>query len=225
MRPLSIRLAATLVSVLAISSVGVRAAENTDLTVKGTIRPAACNITTSDSEINLGSISAQRLSGTAATTLPSHNFSITLTCDAAAKVALKTFDGRSGTIQGDARQVLGASGDYDAYGLGAVDGLNIGAYTVRRTGRPTADGGNVSSLVSRNHGSTWAAQEDNGFLRSWPTNSSMFSWATSGTTPGSFTTIAEEFTLTPAIGPTSKLPNLNNNVALDGLATFEVRYL
>jgi type 1 fimbria pilin len=213
---------ATLAVLAATASISAHAAETADLAVKGTIRPSACNVAISTGEINLGTISALTLSDTAATTLPSHNFSVTVSCDAATQVALKSFDGRSGTIQDAARIALGAGGGYDAYGLGAVDGTNIGAFTVRRNANPSADGSTVALLISRNQGSTWAAQDANSFVRSWPTNSSVISWAATGqTTPGSYSTITEQFTLTPAIGPTSALPDLTNN----GLATFEVRYL
>ncbi len=165
------------------------------------------------------------LSDTDATVLPSHNFSVTVTCDAATQVGLKAIDGRSGTIQENARAALNTVAS-DSYGLGAVDGTNIGAYNVRRTGNPTADGSTVALLISRNHGSTWAVHENNAPVRSWPTNSSLISWgATDGTTPGSYSSITEQFSLTPAIAPTSALPDLTNSIPLDGLATFEVRYL
>jgi hypothetical protein len=107
-----------------------------------------------------------------------------------------------------------------------VNGTNIGAFSVRRNADPIADGNTVAQLISRNDGSTWAAQPANATMRSWPTNTSIIGWAATGqTTPGSYTTITEQYTLTPAIAPRSALPALTTAVPLDGLATFEVRYL
>ncbi|WP_019449095.1 DUF1120 domain-containing protein [Cupriavidus sp. BIS7] len=207
-------------------SMGAYAAETADLAVKGMIRPSACNVTTSASQIDLGTISAQTLSATAATTLPAQNFSLTVTCDAPTRVGLRSIDGRTGTIQQAARTALGANNDIYAYGFGAVGGKKIGAFTVRRNANPTADGNTVALVGSTNAGVSWAAASANALIVSWPTNSSIIGWANSGqTTPGSYSSMTEQFTLTPAIGPTSALPDLTTNISLDGLATFEVVYL
>jgi hypothetical protein len=101
----AIKLAA-LATLAVATSMGAQAAETADLAVRGTIRPSACNVAISTSAINLGTVSARTLSDTATTTLPGHNFSVTMTCDAATRVGLKSFDGRTGTVQTAARTAL-----------------------------------------------------------------------------------------------------------------------
>jgi hypothetical protein len=72
----------------------------------------------------------------------------------------------------------------------------------------------------------WAADVANGFVRSEAANTSVISWGATGTTtPGSYTAVTEEFTLTPAIAPTSARPVLTGGAAVSGLATFSVVYL
>src|SRR5262245_56880232 len=74
--------------VLLSTCVGAQAAESADLTVKGMIRPSACNIILSgNGQIDYGMISATELAKkTVLSSLGVHNLNLLITCDVATRI-------------------------------------------------------------------------------------------------------------------------------------------
>jgi type 1 fimbria pilin len=222
MKITTIRLAA-LATMLAAASFGAHAAETADLAVQGMIRPSACNVSLSgNGTVDYGTISALTLSETAGTALPSRDFTLSVNCDAPTVIGFVTTDNRAGTVSNTAGRATGALNDLHYYGVGAVDGRNIGAYQIYRS-TATADGSPVALFWSQNSGSTWSSTTD----RDWGLPGiRTHSWgATDATTPGAYSSIVQQFTLRLGIAPTSELPPLDNSIAIDGLATFTLVYL
>jgi len=228
MKITTIRLAA-LATMLAAASFGAHAAETADLAVQGMIRPSACNVSLSgNGTVDFGTISAQTLSETAATVLPARTISLAVSCDAATAVGITTFDGRAGTADSVAGNALpiGANPNWQ-FGIGSVDGRNIGAFSLQRsaTSPPTADGNSAAQVYSDNNGSGWAAVTAG--TDSMKVNGTrLHGWAASGeNSPGSFSTITQPLRITLAIGRTGDLPALTNSIPIDGLVTIALRYL
>jgi len=223
MKTTTIRLAA-LATMLTAASFGAHAAESADLAVQGMIRPSACNVSLSgNGTVDFGTISAQTLSETAATVLPTRDFTLSVNCDAPTVIGFVTTDNRAETRSSTAmRAIGGALSDMHYYGVGAVDGSNIGAYQIIRSAA-TADGSPVALFWSQNSGSTWSSTTD----RDWgQPGIRTHSWgATDATTPGAYSSIVQQFTVRLGIAATSELPSLDNSIAIDGLATFTLVYL
>jgi type 1 fimbria pilin len=226
MKTTTIRLAA-LATMLTAASIGAHAAESADLAVQGMIRPSACNVSLSgNGTVDFGTISALTLSETEATVLPSRDFTLTVTCDASTTAGYSITDSRPGTANSTAGSAVVNSGTH-WFGLGDVDGMHVGAFRIMydaSTSQATADGGNVDAIYSQN-GGAWTMRSDRN-VWAQPGYPRLHSWAPTGTTaPGSYSTMVQPFTITAAIAPTSELPDLTNNIPLDGLATFTLVYL
>lgn len=212
------------------------AAETADLSVKGTIKPAACTPTLSGGGIvDFGTISANSLSQTESTVLPTKYVTLNVTCDAATKVGVKTIDNRAGTVSTSVAQntkVIPSYSPSNLYGVGAIDGKNIGAYALRfgATGyAPTADGETVDGMYNNNDwsSSTWMS---NTKAAAWegidqPGNRT-FSWGPVGSTaPAAYKTISQPIQIIMGISKISDLPALTKELAIDGSATISIKYL
>lgn len=201
------------------------AADSADLTVKGTIKPAPCTVKfTGDAVIDFGTIPMSSLSESAATRLASKLFTLTIRCDAATKVALSTIDGRKGTADDMAGNAIVAS-DLVWYGIGSVDGKRIGAYTLQRNAQTlaTADGEDASTLYSADEGGSWRSTDQTDWLAP---ETRSYGWSSGGASaPGAFKTVAQQWQLDVAIGQAKDLPTLTRVIHLDGLVTFQVKYL
>ncbi|CAG2127730.1 DUF1120 domain-containing protein [Cupriavidus plantarum] len=202
------------------------AAETADLSVKGVIKPAACNVTFAGGAIvDFGTIVASTLSATAPTILPSKETSFTISCDAATKVGWNTVDGRAGTANTAAGQAI-FNNSTAWFGVGSVSGKNIGTYTIDMRGTSqtqTADGTNVDRINSHDSGATWA---NNASLATTNDAARVMSWAPTGTLiPGSYKNITQPLKITLGIGRTSELPALTQEIPIDGVATLMVKYL
>lgn len=215
----------TLAAMLAAASFGSHAAETADLAVKGTIRPSACNVSLSgNGVVDYGTISAVTLAEDAATALDPVVVSMTITCDAATRVALSTADNRTGTANSAAGRALINYGPSWS-GLGIADGQGLGAYTIRlgpSSGmQATGDGEVVRSIYSHNL-TSWTASGYGDSIH----GIRSFSWAAPDTTePAAYTTIVQQISVQAAIAPKSQLPSLTGGVQLDGNVTFTLLYL
>ncbi|WP_244306271.1 DUF1120 domain-containing protein [Paraburkholderia lacunae] len=200
-------------------------ADSFDIKVSGVIKPAACTPTLAGGgTFDYGNIGTAALNPTALTLLDVKSDTLTITCDAVARVALKGADNRAGT--GAFTSTVAFFGlNVDAnlqYGLGTASGKNIGSYAFRfKPGTFTADGTKVDSIYSTNAGSSWTSSS--GFLAS--NGSQIQSWAKTGlTVPVAAKVFTGTLELQAAIDKTSNL-DMSKEIDLDGLATVSLVYL
>lgn len=201
------------------------AGQSADLKVTGKIAPSACDIAISGGgTIDFGTIAASTLSDTAATVVGDKETSFTMTCSAATKVMWTSGDNRAGTA--DATAGSSIYRDFNAYfGVGAIDGKNIGAYVIHMPKPAVADGQDVGATVSSDNGNTWTGFKTVGIAAN-NHSQQAFSWAPSGTdSPAAYKTVTQPFSVKLAIGKTSELPPLTQEVAIDGSATITLKYL
>jgi len=205
---------------------GALAAPTADFRLRADMLPVSCDVTISNNGVvDFGTIYATNLSDTTYTNAGVQHFSLTLTCDSAAQVAVTASDGRKGTTAaGIGRFLFGNQNDASTFGVGSVDGHNVGGYLLYREDAATADGAAVDSIVSNNNGVSWAKSADaNNAMRP---DTRMHGWAPSGTiAPGSYVTITQPYKIKLALNRKSDLPDLTRAVPIDGLATFTVTYL
>ncbi|TAL96129.1 MAG: DUF1120 domain-containing protein [Paraburkholderia sp.] len=215
-----------LAALLAATSYGAFAADSVDLQVIGTIVPAACTPTIAGGGvIDYGRIPAASLDATGFTVLDVKQSTLTITCDSAVKIGFKTTDNRQGSaVPGLIHNLYPASLD-DSYtfGLGTVGGKSVGSYYIKTgVGTVTADGNTVTRLVSDDSGVTWAASGA-GIQR--PGIREM-AWAPTGSlVPGTYATITQPLEIRAGLNKKTDLPDLSNEIPLDGLATFTLVYL
>lgn len=215
-----------LASILFAAATGAAfAADTADLTVKGVIKPAACNVSLSGGGIiDFGTIAASTLSNTGATALPEKFVTTTVTCDAATKLAVKLVDGRQGTATSNNLSLPYYAAPINYFGLGEVSGKKIGAYILRMSPYISLDGVGTTRIASRDNGVSWAG--DMGSIIARGDGSMIASMANSGeSTPASGKVFSFGFNLAAAIEQTPNLPALTSEVPLDGQATFSVVYL
>jgi type 1 fimbria pilin len=138
-----------LLTMLATACSGAFAAESADLSVKGVIRPSACSVALSNNgTVDYGTISAKSLSATDVTKLPDRDVTMTINCEAATKVGFKVVDNRDGTASDVLNPIDPAAKGGVPFGLGAVDGKNLGGYGIQaRVADATADGATVADVV------------------------------------------------------------------------------
>ncbi|CAG4918904.1 DUF1120 domain-containing protein [Paraburkholderia gardini] len=216
-----------LAALLAATSVGAFAADSVDLKVIGTIIPPSCTPTIAGGSIvDFGRISASTLSNTNFTVLPTKSTSLTVTCDAPTKIAVTVVDNRTGsTVPGIANAISANLNDSYAYGVGSVNGKNVGTYVINApaTGA-TGDGAAVDRIASLDNGQTWYAATS--FSGNWRPVGLDLSWApTGGSTPGAYTIISQPLNVSLGLNKISGMPALNQEVPIDGLATFSLVYL
>ncbi|PIF78759.1 uncharacterized protein DUF1120 [Variovorax sp. 54] len=196
-------------------------AESAELRITGTIVPSACKPSfAGGGVVDYGAMSAGSLNPTAQTTLADKSIQLTLTCEASALFAFKVIDERAGTAVASLETIP----TYDAsskFGLGAVDGKNIGAYSLQITNE-TADQGTTKHIHSADGGTTWSD-----FAGGMTVDGSQivaFAGSATGTTPGPHTSVTADIRVVTAIDKGSNLP-LTQRIPLDGLSTFELVYL
>ncbi|WP_019448109.1 DUF1120 domain-containing protein [Cupriavidus sp. BIS7] len=217
--PLFVALAA------AFATTSALAAESVDLAVKGVIRPSACNVSVSTSELDFGTISAQTLSETAMTVLESRPVTVNVACDADTVLAISTADGRAGTAQAGALQAISASvPDSYGYGLGEVAGRRIGAFAVT-LGDATVDGAAGRRLRKDTNESRWYAITNQADAVIRTTRWTAYASAAAPTTPMPVSTVSQVYTIQPVINTTANLPELTQGIPMDGQLTFTVQYL
>ena len=188
--------------------------------------PVACNVSFSNNGVvDFGDIFARQLSDTAFTTVGAKQFTLTLTCDAAARVAVTATDGRRGTAVPDMGYFLFLNqGDASTFGVGSVGGRNVGAYIIYREQAATADGQAVRSIVSNDNGGTWMASS--GAINALIPDTRLHGWApTNSTEPGSYVSISQPYYVKLGLNTKAGMPPLTQSVPIDGLATFTVTYL
>jgi len=207
------------------------AGDSVDVRVIGQIVPAACTPALSGgATIDYGTIKAETIAKDDFTILPVKSLNFTLTCEAAAKVALTSaVDSRSGTaVNPVGKSLFGRTivANTTLMGLGQADGKNIGSYAMLIDGASTKLDGTTTpdSIVSSDVGMSWvkAAVGDvwlgaNKFY--------LYSWANAGELePVAFTTLTGTLKVQAAINKGSEL-DLTKAVTLDGMSSVQVYYL
>nr|WP_315594058.1 DUF1120 domain-containing protein [uncultured Cupriavidus sp.] len=208
----------TLCTVLVAASASGIAAESTDVSVKGMIRPSACHVALSNGgTVDFGTISATTLGQSAATVLPDQSLSLNINCDGPTRFGVIIPDARPGTVADGMEDALKSQ---NLHGLGSVDGRNIGAFTLMFS-PPSVDGETGSTLESWN-GTTWRTYESG----VTPGLRYMTAWAKSDdTTPSSITDLSTSIRVRTGVVAKDDLPQLTAGVPLDGLVTIQLRYL
>ena len=211
-------------------------AETVDLTVIGTILPAACTPSLSGGgAIDYSSIDPGTLSPTALTPLAEKVLTLTIACDAQVKVALRAVNGRINTAAGVTTPgtdsdgltpvtLFGASTTGVA-GLGLDGTVKIGGYAIRVTpGTVVADSNSVDSLRTTDIASAWTNDAQAGDLYV-PATTRLISWGATGTTtPVGITNLTGELSVQAYLNNATEL-SLSHQIVLDGLTTIELVYL
>ena len=207
-----------------LASFGAHAADTTELKVKGVIRPAACTPSfAGTNEVDYGTIAAKDIPTNDYKVLDEKILSFSVSCDASAKVTVSAIDNRaSSAVPAATAKINSVFNSGYAFGLGAVDGKNIGGYVVRLVaGSFTGDNTSVDIIQSDNKGIGWAKSEAiSAFYKG-----RVQSFATPGTVvPKDYKVMTGSLAVQAALNKGSELP-LTQTIPLDGSATIEVKYL
>ncbi|MCT4704952.1 DUF1120 domain-containing protein [Enterobacteriaceae bacterium H11S18] len=219
-------------AVLAVTATSAMAADSVDVKVTGTISPTACTPTlTSGGVVDYGTINANTLSADAYNVLASKQLDLSISCDAPAKVALKSINNRPNTVAGATEGAGGAAvapvsllnaSNMPVVGLGMEGEAKIGGYTM--TLSDSKVDGSEAALLTQNSGETTWNTSTNSALFS---NSAavLTSWGAASTTaPVAFETLNATLNVQAYLNKGSEL-DLTKEVTLDGMSTLELYYL
>lgn len=196
-------------------------AQAADVRVKGTIAPASCSFTITNSVFDYGMIRPSSLSATHYTKLERKSTPFTVKCDAPTLVSIKTQDNRSNSkVPGMMQSVFNQTyGEPFNYGLGTSSkGEKVGGY-VMFMANTVADGKSVRVNGSNNNGVTWTFGD--GALAQPP---HLTSWASGTSTPIRLSVVSGILQVQGVINKTSAF-SVGGGISLDGHATLELRYL
>lgn len=200
------------------TSIGAHATQAAELVVRGTIVPAACNLSLgAGGIIDYGTIRAGELSQTAFNPREEKTASLVVNCGTTpAKFGLTLTDLQAGSkVAG----ILG-SGYTEAqnYGLGSVGGRRTGGYSV--TLRDLRSSSITLSPIVRSNGGAW--YNSDGKVAQSP---SQYSWRSSTTvTPASISQLTGVIAVRAVINRGQDL-DLSRDVTLDGRATLVLSYI
>ncbi len=200
------------------ASIGAQATNVAQLVVRGTITPAACNLSLGGGGIiDYGTIRSGELSQTAFNPREEKTTSVAVNCGTTpAKFALAVTDLQAGSkVTG----ILGAGyTEAQNFGLGAVSSRRTGGYSV--TLRDLRSSGVVLNPIMR--GSTGAWQSSDGNVAQAP---SQYSWRNGSTvTPASISQLTGVIAVKAVINRAQDL-DLTRDVTLDGRATLVLSYI
>ncbi|WP_445147351.1 DUF1120 domain-containing protein [Dyella sp. Tek66A03] len=194
------------------------AGSTADISVTGTITPGSCSIDISNGgRFDLGTIPVSSLNADRSTQLSQAANSISVTCDAPVRFALRPVDNRADSSSGGG-----------GFGLGVTpSNEKIGSYNLAIVDA-TIDGNSEWSVLSNDGGTTW----NKGFSSNLPaiwSPSVLLGYTvapdSSASGPTAIQNLSGDLTiLTPRIVATSNL-TLTDEVPLDGSATIELVYL
>lgn len=185
------------------------AASHTDLTVRGSITPAACDISlASGGIVDIGKKSVNDLHPTNNTLINSTPMQLTMACSESMLFMLNPIDNRSGTAAG--------AGDYFGVGL-TPDNEKLGFFdiTIKES---TADTSLVQAIGSTDGGATWVRQD-----RIMKGNQSSVAAPGAPATRIEVKDLTMDLEIKTYIAGTDYL-TIDNEVPIDGLATIEVWY-
>ena len=200
------------------ASIGAQATNVAQLVVRGTITPAACNLSLGGGGIiDYGTIRSGELSQTAFNPREEKTTSVAVNCGTTpAKFALAVTDLQAGSkVTG----ILGAGyTEAQNFGLGAVSSRRTGGYSV--TLRDLRSSSVVLNPIMRV--STGAWQNSDGKVAQAP---SQYSWHNGSTvTPASISQLTGVIAVKAVINRAQDL-DLTRDVTLDGRATLVLSYI
>ncbi|POM11639.1 hypothetical protein CUU62_05905 [Pseudomonas sp. WP001] len=188
----------------------VFAASSVDLTVKGLITPSACTPSL-PGDVDFGKIAAKDLNLDKTTTLERKTVQLSVNCDAATLFAIDPIDNR-----------VGSAIYPGSFGLGMInENQKLGRYQLAFS-NPVAE--TPSTLLARYNGEERWSQlmPDDGIA---PNDLvALGSRGDTGWAPHPIKDAILDVTLYTSIAPARDL-TLTDEVAIDGSATFEVKYL
>lgn len=189
------------------------AASSADLAVTGAITPSACMPSISnDGTVDYGKISMQDLHPTTPTMLPKTVFKLAVNCEGSSLFALASTDNRLPDAINNAFYVLGLIEPRRWVG-----GYFMGMENV------VIDGPAVYPIVSIDNGSTWNYLSP---TLSWGSNilTAFGDNASGEKAPAPIKAVSLDMVIEPFIYGRNMIP-AGDTIALDGSATFELRYL
>lgn len=193
---------------LAMSS-SVFAASSVDLTVKGVITPSACTPNL-PGDIDYGKIAAKDLNPDSHTWLERRTLALSINCDAATLFAIHPVDNRTG------------SSTIGSFGLGFTnENEKLGGFELALLSHTSETPS--TALIQHPWSPTWSVlYPDDGVQPD--TLMGFGSRGDSGWSPHPLQDVVMDISVRGAIAPANTL-TLASEVALDGSATFEVKYL
>ncbi|MBJ2177563.1 MULTISPECIES: DUF1120 domain-containing protein [Pseudomonas] len=204
------------------AAISANASTSAELVVRGTIKPAACNLSmTGGGIINYGDIPSGQLSQTAFNPLREMTTPLSVNCGTgSAPFGLTFTDLQAGSRVTGILSALGAGyTEVHNFGLGSVAGKNTGGYavTLRDLRSP---GKTLTALTRVGEGAAW--QSSDGKVAKSPNQSS---WR-SGTSliPAELSQLTGTIAVRAVINKGQDL-NLARDVTLDGRATLTLVYL
>jgi hypothetical protein len=184
------------------------AASSTDLAVQGLITPSACTLLLSGGGmIDHGKISVKDLNP-GGTVLQPTTLQMSTTCEGKTLMAVRAIDNRAGSAS-----------FLPGFGLGLANGDHKLGYYYIKMRNMVADGTTVTAIMSPT-GDDWVWGEDYldpGLLFAFSSNFNV-------PTPLALERLDMEFFLLTIIDKTEGL-DMSDEIALDGSATLEVKYL
>jgi type 1 fimbria pilin len=203
------------------AALNVHASTSAELIVRGTIKPAACNLSmTGGGIINYGDIPSGQLLPTAFNPLAERTAPLTVTCGTTpATFGLKFVDLQAASKVPGILNVLGSGyTEVHNYGLGIANGRRTGGFAV--TLRDLRSSSTVLSPIMRIGNGAW--QNSDGKVAQSPT---QYSWR-SGTaiTPASIAQLTGTIAVRAVINRGQDL-DLSRDITLDGRATLELSYI
>ncbi|WP_460132993.1 DUF1120 domain-containing protein [Pseudomonas sp. S1_E04] len=203
------------------AALNAQASTSAELIVRGTIKPAACNLSMSGGGIiNYGDIPSGQLLPAAFNPLQEKTTPLTVSCGTTpAKFGLKFVDLQAGSkVPG----ILGALGagytEVHNYGLGAVSGRKTGGFAV--TLRDLRSSGTTVYPIMRVGSGAW--QSSDGKVAQSPY---QYSWRSSSSiVPTPVSQLTGTIAVRAVINKAQDL-DLSRDITLDGRATLELSYI
>lgn len=212
------QLLSLITAAVVLANVGhVMAASSVDVSVKGSITPAACTPSlTNGGVVDHGKRSIKDLKPNTSTPLPVATLQVNVNCSASTLFALKATDNREGTAANPGF----VTPSY--FGLGVANDVKIGWYTLKMN-NSLADGlpkGVIESIDGR----TWMSAPDGSQI--WQPNwMRAFDEGSAGaSTPLPVINLDADIVVEAHIIAGSLLP-VNQEIPIDGSATLDVVYL
>lgn len=191
------------------------AASSVDLSVKGMITPSACVPTLSGGGVvDYGKISAQDLKPYGFTPLPEGRLELSVACEAATLIAVRSTDNRPGTS-------AESNNFTQNFGLGLASGdKKIGWYHLKMA-NATGDGV-PRAIIESDDGNSWMDAWDTVWQVGWMR---ALNGASGGAaTPLPLQNLKVDVIIAPTLAEKRSLP-ITEEILLDGSATFDVVYL
>ncbi|TFY87235.1 DUF1120 domain-containing protein [Pseudomonas nabeulensis] len=205
------------------AALSAQATNVAELTVRGTIKPAACNLSmTGAGIVNYGDIPSGTLLPAAFTPLQEKTLPLSVNCGSgAAKFGLTFKDLQAASKVPGILAALGAGyTEVHNYGLGAVSGRKTGGFTV--TLRDLRSSGTTLYPIMRSSTSTGTWVTSDGKAAQFP---AQHSWRISSSlTPAPVSQLSATLVVRAVINKAQDL-DLSRDVTLDGRASLELNYI